>query len=400
VAARGEDGGAMNPRKAVAIAGVNLHRLTRDKTGAFFVFVFPFLIILALGAAFGSGFTPQLGVVSAGSGPLGLDLRARLAATEGLEVRAFADVEAMRTAIERGELEGGLAIPAGYDERIRAGETVPLDYVARPTGGTQELQATVAAVVDEQGVGIRAARFGVSEGTAGSFDEGLVRARAIASALPRVEVATRTAGGDPAIGTFASGAAAELILFMFLTSLSASAMLIETRRLGVTRRMLASPTEVRTIVVGEALGRFAIALMQGLLIVAGTVLLFQVDWGNRLTTGLVVLLFALAATGAAMVMGSVLQNASQAGAMGVFLGLVLAAIGGCMVPLEIFPPVMYRIAHLFPHAWAIEALNASIATGAGPAEVSTELWVLAAYAVGLLAVASVLLRRSTTGRAT
>jgi ABC-2 type transport system permease protein len=390
----------MNPRKAIAIAGVNLRRLTRDKTGAFFVFVFPFLIILALGAAFGSGFTPKLGVVSARSGPLGQDLRDRLAATDGVEVQVFTDLDTLRTAIERGQLEGGLVVPSGYDERIRDGDTVPLEYVARPTGGTQELQATVAAVVDAQGVEIRAARFAVSEGTAASFDEALARARAVAAAMPRVTVATRTAGGDSAIGSFASGAAAELILFMFLTSLSASAMLIETRRLGVTRRMLASPTAVRTILVGETLGRFAIALMQGLLIVAGTVVLFQVDWGNRLTTGLVVLLFALAATGAAMVMGSVLQNASQAGAMGVFLGLVLAAIGGCMVPLEIFPPVMYRIAHLFPHAWAIEALNASIATGAGPAEVSTELWVLAAYAIGLLAIASVLLRRSITGRAT
>ena len=388
----------MNLRKAGAIAWVNLRRLTRDRTGAFFVFVFPFLIILALGAAFGSGFTPQLGVVSTGSGPLGQDLRDRLAATDGMEVQSFTDVETMRTAIERGRLEGGLEIPTGYDERVRAGATVPLDYVARPTGA-QELQATVAAVVDEQGVVIRAARFAVSEGTAGSFDEALARAGAVAAATPRVEVATRTAGGDSAIGSFASGAAAELVLFVFLTSLSASAMLIETRRLGVTRRMLASPTEVRTILVGETLGRFVIALMQGLLIVAGTVVLFRVDWGNLLTTGVVVLLFALAATGAAMVMGSVLQNASQAGAMGVFLGLVLAAIGGCMVPLEIFPPVMYRIAHLFPHAWAVEALNASIATGAAPTEVSTELWVLAAYAAGLLAIASVLLRRSITGRA-
>lgn len=388
----------MNLRKAGAIAWVNLRRLTRDRTGAFFVFVFPFLIILALGAAFGSGFTPQLGVVSTGSGPLGQDLRDRLAATDGMEVQSFTDVETMRTAIERGRLEGGLEIPTGYDERVRAGATVPLDYVARPTGA-QELEATVAAVVDEQGVVIRAARFAVSEGTAGSFDEAVARAGAVAAATPRVEVATRTAGGDSAIGSFASGAAAELVLFVFLTSLSASAMLIETRRLGVTRRMLASPTEVRTILVGETLGRFVIALMQGLLIVAGTVVLFRVDWGNLLTTGVVVLLFALAATGAAMVMGSVLQNASQAGAMGVFLGLVLAAIGGCMVPLEIFPPVMYRIAHLFPHAWAIEALNASIATGAAPTEVSTELWVLAAYAAGLLAIASVLLRRSITGRA-
>jgi ABC-2 type transport system permease protein len=390
----------MNPRKALAIAGVNLRRLTRDRTGAFFVFVFPFLIILALGAAFGQGFTPQVGVVVAGSGPLGQDLHDRLASTEGLGIRTYPDVDSMRSAIERGQIEGGLIIPGGYDERVRAGETVPLDYVARPTGSTQEVQATVESVVDEQGVAVRAARFAVAEGAAATFDEGLERARAVAERLPGVEVATRTAGGGSAIGSFSTGAAQELILFIFLTSLSASAMLVETRRLGMSRRMLASPTSARTIVVGETLGRFAIALVQGLLIVAGTVVLFQVDWGNPLTTGLVVLLFALAATGAAMVMGSILQNASQAGAMGVFLGLVLAAIGGCMVPLEIFPPVMYRIAHLFPHAWAIEALNASVATGAGPAEVSSELWVLAAYAVGLLAVASVLLRRSITGRAT
>ena len=65
------------------------------------------------------------------------------------------------------------------------------------------------------------------------------------------------------VGTFATGAAQELILFMFLTSLSASAMLIETRRFGVSTRMLASPTSGRTILVGEALGRYAIALVQG-----------------------------------------------------------------------------------------------------------------------------------------
>jgi linearmycin/streptolysin S transport system permease protein len=393
------DGGPMNLSKALAIAGMNLRRLVKDRTAAFFVFVFPFLIILAIGAAFGSGFTPQLGVISEGSGALGLELRTRLAATDGIEVRVYSDADAMRTAIERGELEGGVVIPPSYDERIRAGATVPVDFIARPTAN-QELQLTVTSVVDAQSVEVRAARFAVAEHAAPGFDEALVRAEAIEATLSTVQVAARTAGGDTAVGTFATGAAQELILFVFLTSLSASAMLIETRRLGVTRRMLASPTSVRTILVGETLGRYAIALIQGLLIVVGTVVLFQVDWGNRLTTALVVLLFALAATGAAMVMGSVLQNASQAGAMGVFLGLVLAAIGGCMVPLEIFPPVMLTIAHLFPHAWAIDALNASIATGAGPVEVATDLWVLAAYAVGLLAIATVLLRRSITGRAT
>jgi linearmycin/streptolysin S transport system permease protein len=388
------DGGAV---KALTIAGANLRRLLRDRTGAFFVFVFPFLIILALGAAFGSGFTPKLGVVG-GSDALGRDLRSRLEATNGVGVRSFADEDVMRKAVGRGELEGGLVIPAGYEQRVHAGATVPLVYVARGGGAGQELQTTVAAVVDAQSSEVRAARFAVSEGVATGFDEGLQQARAIATTLPRVSVGTRTAGGDTA-GTFDTGAAQELVLFIFLTSLSASAMLIETRRLGVTQRMLASPTPVRTILVGETLGRYAIALVQGVLIVVGTVLLFHVNWGNPLTTGLVVVLFALTATGAAMLMGSTLRNTAQAGAMGVFLGLVLAAIGGCMVPLEIFPPTMYRIAHLTPHAWAIQALNDSIATNATPAAVSSDLLVLGLYAAGLLTVATVLLRRTITERA-
>jgi ABC-2 type transport system permease protein len=389
----------MTTPKAIVIAGVNLRRLTRDRTGMFFVFVFPFLIILAIGAAFGAGFTPRLGVVSAGAGPLGRDLRAGLQGTEQLSVRGFAGVDELRTAVERNQVEGGLLIPAGYDARVRAGETVEVSYLARPTDTSRELEIAVRAVLDEQDATVRAARFAVQEGRIGTFEEGLDRARQVAAAIPRVSVDARTPDGTTSLGTFAAGAAQELVLFVFLTSLSASSMLIETRRYGITRRMMASPTGVRTILIGEALGRYAIALVQGILIVVGTAVLFQVAWGNPATTGLVVLLFGLAATGAAMVMGSVLRSAAQAGAVGVFLGLVLAALGGCMVPLEIFPPLMARIAHLIPHAWAIDALTASIADGAGPAGVMTELLVLAGYATGLLILAAGLLRRAMVSHA-
>lgn len=389
----------MTVPKSIAIAAVNLRRLTRDRTGAFFVFVFPFLIILAIGAAFGAGFTPRLGVVAARSDPLGQDLRARLAASEHVTVRGFPDAEALRTAVERNEVEGGVLVPADYHARIRAGGTVEITYVARPTDTSRELEVAARAALDEQASTIRAARFALAEGTVATFDEGLERARSIATAIPRVSVEARTPGDGAGLGTFAIGAAQELVLFVFLTSLSASSMLIETRRLGITRRMLASPTSVSSILVGEALGRYAIALVQGILIVLGTAVLFRVQWGDLATTAAVVLLFGLAATGAAMVMGSVLRNAAQAGAMGVFLGLVFAALGGSMVPLEVFPPVMARIAHLLPHAWAIEALTAAIADGTGPAGVATELLVLAAYAAGLLAVATLLLRRTITSHA-
>ena len=383
-------------RKAGAIAATNLRRVVRDKTAAFFIFVFPFLIILALGATFGQAFTPKLGVAAVDSGALGEDLVARLRAVDGLEVVAYSDADALRTAVERGRLEGGLVIPAAYDDRVRAGETVPLDYLARPTGSGQELRLTVASVTDQQGVEVRAARFAIAQGAATSFDAALGLAHGASNSVPTVMVTERTAGTEDATPATDQGAAQELVLFIYVTSLSASAMLIETRRLGISRRMLASPTPMRAILFGEALGRYSIAFMQGVLIMAGTVVLFRVDWGNLLTSGLTVALFAATATGAAMLMGATLRNEQQAGALGIFVGLGLAALGGAMVPIEVFPPVMARVAHLTPHAWALDALFDSMATDASPAQVATDLLVLALYATILIVGATVLFRRTLT----
>jgi ABC-2 type transport system permease protein len=382
-------------RKTLAIARMNLSRLVRDRTAAFFVFVFPFMIILVLGATFGAGFTPNLGVVSIGNGDLGADLVHRLEAEPGLEVISYHDVDALRDAVERGALEGGLAIPDDYDESIRDGVPAPLSYLARPTGAGQQLRLTVEAAVDAQAVEVTAARIAVAQGAEPGFSQALTQAAIAAQVTPEVTVETRAgASGGPEY-SLATGAAQELVLFVFVTSLSASTMLIQSRRLGCSRRMLASPTSVRTVLAGEALGRYLIALGQALLIVAGTVALFHVQWGDLATTSLTIALLAACATGAAMLMGAALENEQQAGALGVFLGLALAALGGAMVPLELFPPVMDRIAHLTPHAWAIEALDEGMA-GRGPSAVLTNLVALSIYAAALLAIATVAFRRSIT----
>ena len=379
--------------KATSIAALNLRRLFRDRTGAFFVLVFPFLIILSLGATFGGAATPTLGVVHADE-PIAAGLVARLEALEDLDVERFDDDEALRDAVERGTVDGGVIVPPDHDAVIAGGGTAPVTYLSRPSTSGAELRVTVGAAVDEQGVELVAARFLLDEGLAASLREAREAAARAAASTPGVEVDVRTAGSDTGFG-FDQGAAQQLIVFMFVTSLSASSMLIETRRLGISRRMLASPTRASTVLVGEALGRFAIALLQGALIVVGTTLLFGVDWGNTATTLIVVVLFALAGTGAAMLLGSALQNAAQAGGLGVFLGLVLGALGGCMVPLELFPPAMATAAHATPHAWAIEALTDGLA-GATPLDVASELTILAVYAAGLLAVAAVLFRRTLT----
>ena len=127
-----------------------------------------------------------------------------------------------------------------------------------------------------------------------------------------------------------------------------------------------------------------------------TSLLFGVDWGSLPLALLVLLLFSLVAFGAAILLGTLLENEGAAAGAGIGFGLVLAALGGSMFPLELFPDTMRSISRLTPHAWAYEALADVQRRGAGLVEVLPELGVLAAMAALLVALGSWSLRRSLT----
>jgi ABC-2 type transport system permease protein len=91
--------------------------------------------------------------------------------------------------------------------------------------------------------------------------------------------------------------------------------------------------------------------------------------------------------------GAVGENEDRVTAITPPVGLVLAALGGCMVPLEVFPSAMRTVAKITPHAWAIEAWETLVFDQGGVGDIVTNLAVLAAFAVGLLGLASVVLGR-------
>jgi ABC-2 type transport system permease protein len=109
-----------------------------------------------------------------------------------------------------------------------------------------------------------------------------------------------------------------------------------------------------------------------------------------------VVLFALIGTGVAMIIGVFAKNPDQAGAFGVAVGLILAALGGAMVPAELFDEPMSTISRLTPHAWAIDALRDLSFRAAGVSDILVQLAVLGAMALGLVIVGTWALRRSLT----
>lgn len=386
--------------KVLAIALANMKRLFRDRLGLFFIFVLPIVLIIVLGAAFGGGVTPKLGVVGGAGGRLAEELRSGLDDLRDVEVVDYSDRASVLDAVEHGVAEGGLFIPGDYDETVLGGDDAEVAFVARPGSFLAfSLRTAIGAEIDEQSARIRAARFATEE-LGGGLEQNLERAESVATGVPDVSVSTDFAQEDAAEvenSQFAFPAAQELLLFMFVTSLSAAAQLIQTRQLGVSRRMISTPTSVRTVILGEALGRFGIAMLQGLFIVVFSALLFGIDWGDPFATGLVVILFALVGAGAAMLVGATFRNDEQANSVGLLLGLGLAALGGCMVPLEVFPSTMETVAHITPHAWAVEGMTDIVLDGAGVGDIALQLGVLLVYAVVLLGVATWSLRRRIVG---
>ncbi len=391
-------------RQTLAIARVALLRLLRDRSNIFFVFIFPLLLILLIGAQFGGGTSGlTLAVAATDAGPLGEDLVSAIEDLDRVNVDRHPSAADVNNAVAQGDAEGGLVIPAGYDEAVRTSpQGVVLEFIGRPDSLSPALQSLLVPVIGEQNQRVTLADLVTVVSDQFTYGEALAQADAAIAVLPEIGVERDELGVDPlarefaTLGQFDLGAVQQLNLFVFLSSLANAAALLQSREYGVTRRLLAHPVTAGQILRGEALGRFGVAMVQGLYIIIGTLLIFGVNWGDPVSAITILTVFAAASAGAGMLLGAVARNQAQAGAIGVGLGIGIAAVGGSMLPLEIMPETMRQIARLTPHAWSYDAFADVVRRGGNVLDILPQLGVLAAMAALLLGVAGTLLRRTLT----
>jgi ABC-2 type transport system permease protein len=384
--------------RSVAIAKVNLVRFFRDRQAIFGVFLLPMLIVLLLGAMQGGASTPKLGFTAEADDGLATELLGILEGVEGFDVVQMADPDAAVRQVERGGLRAAVIVPAGYQPTLRSGGDVEIRLVTRAAQEIQGVGEVIEAAVTRQATLLRTARFAQQTG-AGSFDDALAVAEVAQRTLPPVEVAASSAG-EPfvlaGLGQFDVYAQGMLVLFIFITTLNGAVTMVQSRQLGVSRRVYSTPTPVRTMLAGEALSRFTLAVIQGGFIFVGTWLIFGVEWGSPGGSILTIFAFSLTATAAAMLLGGLVRTEQQAGGISTALGLGLAALGGCMFPLAVFAllsDTVYRVAHVTPHAWALEAFQKLVAEDGGVRDIWAFLLVLVGYAAVLGALAVWRLRR-------
>jgi ABC-2 type transport system permease protein len=382
--------------KVLTIAAVSLRLAFTERTNVFFMVAMPFLMVFMMGLLFGPGGQQlKLGVAGGDQGPLARALVSALGSGERVAVEPFGGEAALREAIERGAVQGGLMIPATYDTGLRRGGRAELRYLSRAADlRSPDLASWVRSVVPQEAAVIRAAGFGVAQG-AGSFDRNLAAARN--AEVPGVAVTVVTMGEarfPEGLSAFSFSAPPLMLLYTFLSSLTAAVGLIATRRSGLARRMYATPTSAMTLVAGEATGRLAIALVQGLLIMLGSALLFEVDWGDPLGAAALLTVFSVLGGGAAMLLGSLVRTEAAATSAALIVGMGLGAAGGTMMPLEFLSETMRAVAHFTPHAWGYEGFVELVRHDAGITGILPQLGVLTGYAVVLFTAGVWALRRA------
>jgi ABC-type multidrug transport system permease subunit len=194
------------------------------------------------------------------------------------------------------------------------------------------------------------------------------------------------------------------VMFAFFLVLTVGWVFVAERRQGTLKRLRAAPLTRAQILLGKLVPCYLISLGQGVFLLVAGRLLFGMRWGPDswplLTQAgwllLVVVSTSLAAMGLALLVSAVARSEVQVALFGAVPVLVLALIGGCVLPREMMPEQTQKFSLLTPQGWALDAyrelLNASAGYQPNLSIVLEACGVLGAFGLGFLALAWGLLR--------
>jgi ABC-2 type transport system permease protein len=132
--------------------------------------------------------------------------------------------------------------------------------------------------------------------------------------------------------------------------------LIEERRTGMRLRLGLSAGGVAPLMIGRMLWLISLGVAQAFVLFAVAMVIYRIPLLESLGPWLMTAVCAAgAAAGIALLVAAACRTREQAQAVGTFVVLILAAVGGSMAPRFLMPAALQTLGWLTPHAWVIEA---------------------------------------------
>jgi ABC-2 type transport system permease protein len=209
---------------------------------------------------------------------------------------------------------------------------------------------------------------------------------ALAAAPERVTV-TRPAAVEDDYDPLVQASVGQLVTWVFIPLLGASALFAGERSRGTLGRLVVSPARKSTFLLGAIGGQLGQALVQMALLVLFGVYVMKVDWGNSVPALAVMLVvFGLASVALGVTLGTFVKSSNQASNLSIAAGMGMALLGGAWLPMEIFPQGAQTLAKFLPTTWAMQGLNELVMRGGGIADILLPVGVLIGFAVVFLII--------------
>jgi ABC-2 type transport system permease protein len=367
--------------KVIAIALKDLKLRFSGKTELLFFLILPLIFTLLLsGVLFGSGSSKiVMVVVDEDNSDLSHKLVSLLQSSEIVTPSLLAR-ESAQEAFDKRDAAAILIIPSGIEASLKAGQSVALDFTLDPTNNNalavqQEVQKAIGQISRSLAVASVSTReaeqiqpFTDAAQRQAYYDQSLTAAQQeFASAPTRIVISQpeNTVDIQTQKETQAAQASAgQLIIWVFIPLLGTSELMAYERVWGTLRRLVTTPTRKPTFLLGTITGQLSYGLVQMLMLVVIGVVLLKVPWGQN-PLALLLVSFGLAAVAMGTTLGTFTRTPSQANGLSIASGMVMGLLGGCMWPLEMFPPAVANVAKILPTTWAMMGMTQLTVYNAG-----------------------------------
>jgi ABC-2 type transport system permease protein len=376
--------------------------LARDAHGLLLLFVMPAAFILIMSLAMDEDFKSRAGkkisviAIDRDRSDASRAFIERIAESGPFEFQAVQDAQApeqhlrahrklFALTIERGYSEH-LAEPPSADDPVRVKLTVAADAnrqtetifvaVIREALGRERLEHLLDNL--QQGgllAGIQIDSDSVARGFEVHHDyaEGLLAPTAVQQSVP-----------------------AWLVFAMFFVAIPVSTTLIQERQLGTLRRLRSTPMHTRVLLFGKLAPYFVVNQVQTVVmllvgmylvpLVGGSALELR---GSLLGLAIVAASVSVAALGFALLIAATSRTTEQATIIGGAGSILLAALGGIMVPKFVMPLAMQEWTNLSPMAWGLEGFLDILLREKSAADVWPQATALIAFGLIALVLAGV-----------
>jgi ABC-2 type transport system permease protein len=291
--------------------------------------------------------------------------------------RQLTDSRQLGDLIEQGKATVGLEIDAGFAQKLRKGQTAPVQVIVDATNSNTALIAS--GYISQIGLGF-----------AQSYQKDRIYriAPEMVEALPSVELAPRP-WYNPSLRSrwfFVPGVIGSLTLVLVIT-LTAFAVVRE-REIGTLEQMMVTPIRPAEFILGKTLPSFLIGLMDVTLIALVGSLWFQVPFRGSILVLLVgSVLFILCMLGVGLLISTVSSTQQQAMVTAFFFIMPAIAFSGFGFPISTMPQWMQDFSYLIPLRYFLIVLRGAYLKGVGFDVLWPQMAAMAGFAFSLLSLA-------------